>query len=252
MNYIELFAAEAEKNDSLAALVDQGTARTTSYAQLDRLSSLAAGKLHALGCREGDFVTICMKRSMEYVAAWLGAAKAGCAVVPLSTDYPQERVDYIVNDCGAKLTIRQNFFDDLERYEAYFAPAGDDSPAYVIYTSGSTGYPKGVCHTVRGVYASAVRHINDIFKDSYDCRFLSMAQFSFGAVFLEIFARLLLRNTIYILPNEARQSPRLLTEYLRENKIDGAHISPQLLRLLDEKDLAVKRIDTGSEAIGKV
>ena len=150
MNYIEWFAAEAKKNDSLAALVDQGTARTTTYAQLNRLSSLVAGKLHSLGCRENDFVTICMKRSMEYVAAWLGAAKAGCAVVPLSADYPQERVDYIVNDCGAKLTIRQDFFDDLERYEAYFAPAGDDSPAYVIYTSGSTGYPKGVCHTVRG------------------------------------------------------------------------------------------------------
>ena len=252
MNYIEWFAAEAEKNGSLAALVDQGTARTTSYAQLDRLSSLVAGKLHALGCGEGDFVTICMDRSMEYVVAWLGSAKAGCAVVPLSIDYPQERVDYIVNDCGAKLTIRKDFFDDLERYEACFAPAGDDSPAYVIYTSGSTGYPKGVCHTVRGVYASAVRHINDIFRDSYDCRYLSMAQFSFGAVFLEIFARLLLRNTIYILPDEARQSPRLLTDYLRENKIDGAHISPQLLRLLDEKDLSVKRIDTGSEAIGKV
>ncbi|MDO5444166.1 MAG: AMP-binding protein [Eubacteriales bacterium] len=122
MNYIALFTAEAQKNAEKSAVVDRGAARTTSYAELDRLSSLAAGKIYAMGYREGDFVVICMENSMEYIAAYLGTLKAGCAVVPLSTAYPQERVDYIVKDCGAKLVIQQDFFEDIDLYGEYCAP----------------------------------------------------------------------------------------------------------------------------------
>lgn len=37
MNYIELFASEVRKNASKTAIVDRGTERTTSYAELDTL-----------------------------------------------------------------------------------------------------------------------------------------------------------------------------------------------------------------------
>ena len=69
---------------------------------------------------------------MEYIAAYLGVLKAGCAVVPLNMGYPRERMGYIARDCCAKLIIRQDFFDDIDRFEAYFAPAGDAAPALLF------------------------------------------------------------------------------------------------------------------------
>ena len=104
MNYIDLFVLAARKNENRAAIVDRNTSRTVTYGELDRLSSLAAGKIHAAGCGEGDFAVIWLESTMEYVAACLGILKAGCAMVPLIMQYPQERVDYIIGDCNARLS----------------------------------------------------------------------------------------------------------------------------------------------------
>ena len=54
MNYIRLFAQVARKNENRAAVVDRNGTRTVTYGELNRLSSLCAGKIHSLGCGEGD------------------------------------------------------------------------------------------------------------------------------------------------------------------------------------------------------
>ena len=252
MNYIDLFVLAARKNENRAAIVDRNTSRTVTYGELDRLSSLAAGKIHAAGCGEGDFAVIWLESTMEYVAACLGILKAGCAMVPLIMQYPQERVDYIIGDCNARLVIRQDFFDDIDRYEEYCAPAGDDVPALVIYTSGSTGNPKGVCHTVGSVYAAAVRQAEDAFRDCQQHRHAVFAPFSFVASFTDIYVRLLLGNTLYLLSDEVKRSPQLLLDFLTDNKMDDCYIPPQMLRMMNGRTLPLKLITTGGEAIGDI
>lgn len=253
MNYIDLFVAEAQKSNARAAVVDRESGRTTSYGELDRLSSLAAGKLHAAGCGEGDFVVILMGRCMEYVAAYLGAMKAGCAVVPLTEVYPQERVDFIFRDCNAKQMIRQDFFDDIAEYEAYYAPAGDDSPALAVYTSGSTGNPKGVCHSVSGLCSAALRQKNDLFKGYANCRSSVVAPFSFIANFVELYVQFLFGNTVFIMPDEAKRSSELMMKFFESNQIEMACVPMQLLRFVDEKRLKhMKLMWTGSEAVSNV
>lgn len=63
---------------------------------------------------------------------------------------------------------------------------------------------------------------------------------------------LLISNTIHILPDEVRSSPKMLTDYINNNGIDASHITPQLLRLLDGKELCLKRIETGSETVSRI
>ncbi len=148
--------------------------------------------------------------------------------------------------------ITQDFFDSITCTDEYYAPASDDSPAYVIYTSGSTGSPKGVCHSVRGICVAAMRNINDMHKEYRGLRRLSTARFSFVAFHMEILTSLLLENTIFILPDEVKKSPKAMSEYIKANHIDIAIIPPQLLRVLELEGTGIKHIDTGSEAVSNI
>ena len=88
-----------------------------------------------------------------------GIIKAGAVYVPINTMYPDDRVEYILKDCGAnillcgKTELKVDFNGerlDLKSDDVYSdnetAPNADITPEsglYVIYTSGTTGTPKG-------------------------------------------------------------------------------------------------------------
>ena len=45
-------------------------------------------------------VPICIERSPQMIIGILGILKAGGAYVPIDTDYPEERIRYILQDTG--------------------------------------------------------------------------------------------------------------------------------------------------------
>ncbi|PAF11815.1 hypothetical protein CHH61_25325, partial [Shouchella clausii] len=52
-----------------------------------------------------EFVAVYMNRGMEYIVSILAVLKAGGAYVPLDKDYPNERIQYILEDSKAKLML---------------------------------------------------------------------------------------------------------------------------------------------------
>ena len=50
-------------------------------------------------------VGLCVERSTEMVVGLLGILKAGGAYVPLDPSYPEERLEYMKKDSGAKLVL---------------------------------------------------------------------------------------------------------------------------------------------------
>lgn len=130
-----------------------------SYAALEASASHVAAQLSAHGVRPGQVVGVCMSRSIDLVVALLAVLKLGCAYVPLDPAYPEERLDFMIDDCQARFVIidapaaregihaQQLAFSDLRAGPAQDWQAPDVGPqdlAYLIYTSGSTGRPKGV------------------------------------------------------------------------------------------------------------
>ena len=110
-----------------------------TYAEFDEYARKIASKLLSSGIEKNDFVTIELPRSKEYIAAIYAAWLVGAAYAPLSPTYPEERLEYIRNDCDAKLNIDEKFLRGIES-EAVFdgvIETGDDDPALLIYTSGS-------------------------------------------------------------------------------------------------------------------
>jgi len=153
---------------------DLHPARQWSYARLDALfDSVARGlvaRAATLGLARGDRVAIIAANSAEFLATAFGAMRAGFVCVPINYKFPQETIDYIAADSGAKVV----FCDAARRSQVptglpviEYGAAGPDGfdalldegpftaveptetdglrePAIFLYTSGSTGRPKGV------------------------------------------------------------------------------------------------------------
>lgn len=116
--------------------------------------------LQTHGLQRHDFVAVCMNHSPELIVLLLGILKAGGAYVPIDPEYPEERIQFILDDSQAKLFFTDdasayhfngdtyniyNVWDQLAQYNAEHPFIGNaEDVAYMIYTSGSTGQPKGV------------------------------------------------------------------------------------------------------------
>ena len=136
-----------------------------TYGELNRRANRLAHRLRALGLARGGLVGVYMERSCEMVRAVLAILKAGGAYVPLETDWPAERlrfilasqsITHVVSEGERAETLRAlpsllrlahvlctEPFMEMPDTDLPDAPA-PEALAYIIFTSGSTGRPKGV------------------------------------------------------------------------------------------------------------
>ena len=154
----------------------------TSSGQMRARAGAIAHALRAAGIGAGDRVALISNNRVDWLAANFGILFAGCVVVPIFATLALDQVDYIFNDCEAKLAFVETPAD-AERFGnrcpsaprcvhfdgsgpdslATFERSGDaaqqndpatlasflagvtpDDLAVLIYTSGTTGNPKGV------------------------------------------------------------------------------------------------------------
>ncbi|MGJ7615325.1 MULTISPECIES: amino acid adenylation domain-containing protein [unclassified Variovorax] len=161
-----MFSLQAKAAPHAVALAE-GDMRM-SYAELDTRSDELAHRLQRLGVRGGDAVGLLLDRSMAAIVALLGILKAGAAYVPVPTDFPAERIAYMLGEARAHhvmttqahhhlvptergehaVLLLDEYANKAERSSWNFPAIDAESVAYVMYTSGSTGTPKGIeiCH----------------------------------------------------------------------------------------------------------
>ena len=251
MNYLDMFENAVNKYSKSIALVDREGTRSISYEELNILTDKVSGKIIALGIPTGSFIMINMNRCMEYIAAALGVLKAGCAIVPMISEYPQERINLISADCDSPLTITEEFFADVDKYSPESRRVGEDDPAYVIYTSGSTGVPKGIVHSVHGM-ALAVERNKVLYHDLNQPRWTAVPKFSFIVSACEIYTQLAIGAAVHILSEETCMSLQGLTEYWKREHIDGSFVSPQVFRILSGDDFPLNHCLVGGEKLTNI
>jgi acyl-CoA synthetase (AMP-forming)/AMP-acid ligase II len=155
-----------------AALVAAG--RRLSYAQLDELMDRIAAALQRDGIRPGDAVAVCAAASVEYVALFLGALRAGAVVAPLAPRATPASLQRMLADADVKLLFLDASVEPGEGGPPRIALDGSDAgralsqwlesagqpapvevqpewPFNIIYSSGTTGEPKGIVqpHSMR-------------------------------------------------------------------------------------------------------
>ena len=212
-----VFADQARATPDAIAL-SMGDARL-SYGQLARRCHGLAHRLRDLGVGPEVAVGLLAGRSPAHIIATLAVLEAGGTYVPLDTDYPPERLAFMLADAGVRVLLRAGELSgllapqvlpgievvDLDpavlRTEADAPPVdrgGPDDLAYVMYTSGSTGRPKGVAVTHRAILR-LVRS-NDYVRFDRHQVFLQLAPTSFDAATFEIWGALLNGGRLAIAP----------------------------------------------------
>ena len=99
----EAFSELAAKTPDRTALVFRG--KSFTYAQLEEMSGALAAFLRDKGISHGDIVPIISGRSPHLIIAMLAVMKTGGAYMPVSPEYPAERIRFMLKNVGAKLAL---------------------------------------------------------------------------------------------------------------------------------------------------
>src|SRR5205807_5703731 len=95
----ELFEEQVRRRPGAIAVEFEG--REMSYEEVNRRANQIGHYLRRLGVGPEVRVGICLERGPEMVLAMMGVVKAGGAYVPLDGQYPQERLQFMVDDAQA-------------------------------------------------------------------------------------------------------------------------------------------------------
>lgn len=269
-NSEEFVAANGVDNkpNSSAAIVFKN--EIISYQLLNQKANQLARYLKSQGVEEDTLVGILLERSADTVVSILAVLKAGGAYLPLDTDYPEARLNYILDDSQLDFVISRNKYssilnnstnkrfiktvdlDNAQLMQEISALNSDNLPiseprnnnrlAYVIYTSGSTGNPKGVMVEHRSLVNQNIFEIDE-FELSRNSRVIHLFSFSFDPGAGHLFSGLNSGATVYI------EDPRNnLIRQIYDNKITHAAFPTSVLMIQPHENLeSLKVISVGGE-----
>ncbi len=172
MNFATLLDDVAARAPERLALID-GTTRITYR----HLTARAAGAQHWLseqGLRAGDRVALALPNGAAFVAALLGALRAGITVAPLNPQLTVDERARILADFGARVVVDT----PVDATSDMRSVVPTDAPAIVLYTSGSTGRPKGAVLSHRALAAANRAWAEPILELTGDDRVLAVLPLS--------------------------------------------------------------------------
>ena len=254
---VDLFEEQAVKTPDYIAVIFEE--QQLSYQELNERANQLAHYLRSRGVKEETLVPICVDRSLELIIGILGILKAGGAYVPIDSDYPQERIRYMLKDLGCNIIVTS--IDHLELFNSEMQNAEllciddtsiplpalstdklsntltPDNLAYVIYTSGSTGQPKGVMVTHKNV-VSLVRDIDYVSLDKEDI-LLSTGSPSFDATTFEYWGILLNGGQLILCTENRLLDSKLLKEEIVRRGVTKMWFTSSWFNQLVDTDIGV-------------
>ena len=249
--YLQSFWDNFEKYGDNVAIVDR-RGRQTTYKELYDTIRRVAASIQKMGLPEGSFIPVLLPTSMEYIASMMAIWMSGHVPVPLSVNYPPERIEYIKRHSEAEIVVDEELFRKLassdERYEGS-APRRLDDIALLIYTSGSTGEPKGIIHTFESLkYGNEYCIKTPTFPEH---KWGATAPLYFIAGVTINFKVLRGGGELHLYDDEVRFDVIKMADYIADNGITHTFISPSMLGNFKNHSQSLKEVYTGSEKVSQ-
>lgn len=260
----------ARTPDRVAVVADD---RDLTYRELDEGASMLAGVLRQYGVGPDRLVALALGRPSQMLVAILGVWKAGGAYLPLDTEYPTDRIAFMLGDARPVLLVTDGEsarrLPDADGYPRIILedastagvvpqgngtagpPATPANAAYVIYTSGSTGQPKGVVvsHANLVNFQLAMR---DRLRLGEEDRLAAVSTAAFDMSVLELFSPLIAGGTVVLVPRRSMREPAELVGLIRSQRISIMQGTPslwQMLMMTAPEALRGVRMLAGGEAL---
>ncbi|SRR5579883_3433341 len=251
----QLFEAQVKLSPNAIAVVFED--KRLTYRELNIQANQLAHHLQQLKVGPDVLVGICLERSLEMIVGLLAIFKAGGAYLPLDPTYPQERLNFMLEDAKVSILLTHSclvsFFGEdrkdlivcIDKNWATITQYSQENPtslvkfdnlAYIIYTSGSTGKPKGVLVEHRGLSNLAQAQI-DVFNVQPSHRILQFASLSFDAAIFEIVMGLATGASLYLAKQEHILPGKALLQFLRAKAITHVTLPPAVLAALPTESL---------------
>jgi acyl-CoA synthetase (AMP-forming)/AMP-acid ligase II len=175
--------ATAERVPDRPAIIMGGSGEVVTHRELNERSNRLAQLFRARGVRQRDSVAVFMENNVRYLEVAWAAQRAGLHWTCVNSHLTAPEVEYIVDDCDAKLLVSsralanvcatidaanipkvetrlmvggvpdavpEGTLDGWESYEDAVAPfptepiADEAEGGFMLYSSGTTGRPKGI------------------------------------------------------------------------------------------------------------
>ncbi len=269
----QLFEEQVARTPNNIAVVFEE--KELTYQELNnKANQLAYYLYHNYQTKADDIICLLLERSEWMIIAILGVLKSGAAYCPISPEYPEERILFILQDTQPKCLITncklkienvqfvivnltdEQFLKELYSLTINHLPLTINSHAlaYIIYTSGTTGNPKGVMVEHRNV-------VNYLFWMKVDNYFLGVnnidasIEYFFDALAQVLFTPLVEGKKVVIASQDRKRDIVIYVNYLIDNKIELIKVTPSYLEwLVDEllndewkESICLRKIIVGGE-----
>jgi amino acid adenylation domain-containing protein len=275
----EWFEQQVEKCPEAPALIFEG--RRVSYAELNREANAVARRLRESGVGPEVLVGLYMERSVEMVVGLVAILKAGGAYVPLDPEYPQERLEWMMEEAEMKVVVTQEKWrgkvpkakavvsvetgrksgTEAEKVEVLAEGEQDnlasrvreENLAYVIYTSGSTGKPKGAMNT-HGAIRNRLLWMQEAYGLQAGERVLQKTPFTFDVSVWEFLWPLMVGSCLVVAKPGGHRDGEYLARLIEEEGINTIHFVPSMLGAFlqgveGERCGSLKRVICSGEAL---
>ncbi|HVK99647.1 MAG TPA: amino acid adenylation domain-containing protein, partial [Dongiaceae bacterium] len=244
------FEQQAQWHPERIAICDDQT--QYNYRELNLRANQLAHHLRKRGVERHHLVGLCAERSADFLVGILGILKAGAAYVPMDPKYPQDRIEYMIeNSQVAVLLTQEPLLPKVSGnnqalhicLDRDWPQISQESPvnlnlecsprdrAYMLYTSGSTGLPKGALIRHDG----ALNHIESerlALEFKQDFSFLQTAPASSDISVWQFIGPVTCGGKVVVLDDVTHS--RKLFDLVKQHDVSVVELVPVALQLLME------------------
>ncbi|NDI35231.1 non-ribosomal peptide synthetase [Chengkuizengella sediminis] len=244
----QLFEEQVMSNpDQLAVLFKE---EKWTYREFNKKANSLGKVLRNKGIKNDTIVAIMLDRSLEMMVGIMGIMKAGGAYMPISPDFPIERIKFMLEDSKAVVILTQEKYitmlseivhteklqvinledSDLYKFEDSSLSNINSSNdlAYMIYTSGSTGNPKGVLIEYRALI-NRLHWMQKKYPIGEGDVILQKTPFVFDVSVWELFWWCIQGASVCFLEPGGEKEPGMMVDVIEKNQISTMHFVPSML-----------------------